>query len=215
MNKLLLIFGVLLFSCSSRPVSTEELAEGTFIFQDLDCGPLCDAIESVTPGLNGRHFSHVGLVQKVEDSTVVVEAISAGGVVRTPLQQFLSRVSDPSALVYMQLSPKHHNILPEAFAYIDSVMGTPYDDSYLMNNGKYYCSELLYDAFKFANAGKPFFQLHPMTFKQPGTPTYDPAWIAYYQELGEAIPEGQLGCNPGGLASGGKLELLAVEPFQP
>ena len=181
---------------------------GDFLFQDLDCGPLCDAIEAVTPGLGGRHFSHVGLVERRGDSLFVVEAISRGGVVRTPLAEFTGRVRSVGGepeFVRMRLAPKHAPLLPAALAFCDSVMGMPYDAAYRLDNGSYYCSELLYDAFRHAQGGTEVFALHPMTFRRPGTEEFDPAWVAYYDELGAPIPEGEPGCNPGGLATGGQL----------
>ena len=186
--------------------------EGDFLFQDLDCGPLCDAIEAVTPGLDGVHFSHVGLVDRVGDSLFVVEAISRGGVVRTPLASFLGRSVDSAgapAFVRMRLSPNLAPLLPRALAFCDSAMGTAYDDAYRLDNGRYYCSELLYEAFRHANGGREVFALHPMTFRRPGSRAFDPAWVAYYRALDLAIPEGEPGCNPGGLATGGRLVRVA------
>ena len=45
-----------------------NLQNGDFIFQNLDCGSLCDAIEQVTEGIYGMDFSHIGLVYKDGDS---------------------------------------------------------------------------------------------------------------------------------------------------
>lgn len=52
-----------------------DLHPGDLLFQDLDCGPLCDAIEAVTEGAGGRDFSHVGIVAAFGDTLAVVEAI--------------------------------------------------------------------------------------------------------------------------------------------
>lgn len=200
------IFSLLAAALASGSLAAQQ--PGDFLFQDLDCGPLCDAIESVTPALDGVHFSHVGLVERRGDSLVVVEAISRGGVVRTPLADFVGRAVDSSgrpSFVAMRLTPKLAPLLPAALAFCDSVMGTPYDAVYLLDNGAYYCSELLYDAFRHANGGREVFALHPMTFRRPGSEAFDPAWVEYYAALGVDIPEGLPGCNPGGLATGGRL----------
>jgi hypothetical protein len=47
-----------------------------------------------------------------------------------------------------------------------------------------------------------------MTFKDPSTGKTFPAWVDYYSELHTAIPEGQPGCNPGGISSSDKIEIL-------
>ena len=39
-----------------------QLRPGDLLFQDLDAGPLCDAIEKVTTGYRGANLTHVGVV---------------------------------------------------------------------------------------------------------------------------------------------------------
>ena len=48
----------------AQNIFVEEFAfkSGYLLFQDLDCGELCDAIKWVTKGVNGKEFSHLGLV---------------------------------------------------------------------------------------------------------------------------------------------------------
>jgi hypothetical protein len=87
-------------------------------------------------------------------------------------------------------------------------MGVLYDDQYLYDNGKYYCSELIYDAFKAANKNKPFFKLFPMTYKKPGSDAYFPAWKVYFEHLNMEVPEGKPGCNPGGISLSDKIDIL-------
>ncbi len=47
-----------------------------------------------------------------------------------------------------------------------------------------------------------------MTYKQPGTDSFFPAWVAYYKALGKPIPQGLPGCNPGGISKSDKLTVL-------
>ncbi len=206
-----LISLALALSCCLPPDSL-DYRSGDLLLQDLDCGPLCDAIESVTPRLDGRAFSHIGLVSVGPEGTVdVIEAISAGGVVATPLDSFLLRAVDGSGrpqIVQMRLRESYRHLVPEAIAFAKTQFGTPYDPVYLEGNGLYYCSELLYDAFRAANGGKPFFAQLPMTFKDPGTDAFNVAWVGYYKELGEPIPEGEPGCNPGTIAVDERLEVV-------
>ena len=67
--------------------------EGDLLFQDVDCGPMCKAIESVTKGINNANFSHIALVVKQSDKLFALEAVSQG-VVLTPINDFLSRSLD-------------------------------------------------------------------------------------------------------------------------
>jgi hypothetical protein len=107
-----------------------------------------------------------------------------------------------------RVKKQYTRFIKKAITFSVKQIGTPYDDAFLYYNKKYYCSELIYDAFLYANHNKPFFQLEPMTFKKPGSTEYFPVWVDYYQKLGVAIPEGKPGCNPGGLSRSDKIEIV-------
>ena len=76
-------------SCAEEKVD-EGLKAGDLIFQDLDCGPMCNAIEAVTEGVNGREFSHCAMVIEEHDTLKVIEAIGAA-VQITSMSDFLKR----------------------------------------------------------------------------------------------------------------------------
>ena len=181
------------------------LKDGDLLFQDMDCGPLCDAIEAVTEGYGGNDFSHMGLVYHRNDTIYIIEA--AGSAVRlTPLEKFRGYTNKP--MLVGRVKPGYSELAPAAIAFSLKQVGVPYDDEYVYDNGSYYCSELIYDAFLFANGGRPFFTLYPMTYKQPGTDDFFPAWTDYYKKLGKPIPEGLPGCNPGGISVSDKIEII-------
>lgn len=183
---------------------------GDLLFQDLDCGRLCDAIEKVTPPVHGKHFSHVGMVYVVQDSVWVIEAIDKD-VHLTPLDHFLQRRKDADGnpkVIIGRLKKAYSHLNARAIAFAVKQRGVPYDDDFLMNNGKYYCSELVYEAYKEANDKREFFNLYPMTYKDPATGKTDPAWKHYFKDLGEKIPEGRPGCNPGSIALSDAVEIV-------
>ena len=107
-----------------------------------------------------------------------------------------------------RVKKQYANLIPKAIDFSLKQLGVPYDTEYVYDNGSYYCSELIYDAFLFANGGKPFFKLYPMTYKQPGTNEFFPAWVEYYKAIGKEIPEGKPGCNPGGISTSDKIEII-------
>lgn len=179
---------------------------GDLIFQNLDCGDMCDAIEQVTEGYNGLKFSHVGLVNRIGKTVMVIEAVG-GGVRMIPVDSFLKRTSDK--MYVGRVKKQYTRFIKKAVTFSVKQIGKPYDDAFVYDNGKYYCSELIYDAFKYAFHNKPFFRLEPMTFKQPGSPDYFPVWISYYKKLGVPVPEGAPGCNPGGLSRSGQINIIA------
>lgn len=220
MNKtigiVLLLFCVLSAGQSSAQETnsnpkTFNYQNGDILFQDLDCGDLCTAIETVTEGVDGKSFSHLGLVYFQNDSAFVIEAIGKE-VQLTPIDAFVFRNSDEQGnpkIVVARLKPEFSALNKKALEFAVAQQGVPYDDAFLYDNGSYYCSELVYDAYKEANEGVPFFQLFPMTFKDPATKEMFPVWVTYYEKLKMPIPEGELGCNPGGLSRSEKIEVVA------
>jgi len=212
----IVVYIIFLFSAVTTNAQQSNLLphgsfkNGDIIFQDLDCGPLCDAIESVTAGYKGMHLSHIPIVEITNGSIQVIEAI--GNIVhKTPIDTFLNRIVDSNGkpkIIIGRLKSSYLKLLPKALAFCNKQLGKPYDDAFLPDNDKYYCSELLYDAFKYANRGKDFFFLQPMTFKDKITNDYFPAWINYFKALNMKIPEGIEGCNPAGIANDKKIRML-------
>jgi hypothetical protein len=80
--------------------------------------------------------------------------------------------------------------------------------TFLIGNDSYYCSELVYEAFRRANSGRPLFDLQPMTFKESGSDEPMAAWQAYFASLEAAIPEGCPGINPGSLSRSPLLTMV-------
>jgi hypothetical protein len=186
------------------------LQQGYILFQDLDCGPLCDAIEAVTRGYKGASFSHMGLVVKKESGIHVLEAIGAG-VVETPLEDFLGKSNDadgnPKVMV-ARVKKEYQHLIQGVIEHKNKYLGLPYNDPFILNDSTYYCSQLIHTLFKNANRGQDFFELMPMTFKEPGSDKYFEVWVDYYKELNCEIPEGEPGLNPGGMSCSDKLEAI-------
>ncbi len=202
---LIVIFVTFLVSCTRHYIPKT----GDLLFQDLDCGELCDAIEKVTSGYEGRNFSHVGIVAVENDSTFVYEAIGPG-VIRTGLDKFMNRSRDVNGnpkVLAGRIDKKYEFTIPKAVDVCRKLLNKPYDDVFDLNNQSYYCSELVYFAFQ-DSAGNKLFDISPMTFKDPATGKTFPAWENYYKELGKPIPEGQPGLNPGGISRSEKIRIV-------
>lgn len=183
-------------------LTVDDLRTGDLLFQDLDCGPLCDAIERVTPGYRGAEVTHVGLVVMEPDGVVVIEAIGAA-VQETPIAQFLGRTLDaggqPKVFV-SRLRWRHRALIPEAVVAARGLVGRPYDDRFGAGTDALYCSELVLTAWTVANAGEAVLSPVSMTFRDPETAEIFPPWQAYFDQMGLAVPEGEPGSNPGALS---------------
>ncbi len=201
----ILILLSLLFSACHKH---EILQEGDILFQDLDCGPVCDAIESTTNGYENDNISHCAIVIKEGENFFVIEAY--GRVKKTPLKEFLDRSRDKNGnpkVIAGRLKKQYRKYIPKAIVKAFELIGKPYDEYFELNNGKYYCSELIYDIFLDKN-NKHIFGLSKMTFKNPKTKKIDSIWKKYFLKLGIAVPEGELGCNPANYSRSDKIEIF-------
>ena len=200
--KIVILFLISLSVFAQRNV---KLKTGDIIFQSMNCD-LCKAINAVTEGFDGKDFSHLGMIYIKNDSTFVIEA-AGKNVKLTPLEVFKTYTTE--TMYVGRLKRKYRKYIPKAIDFSLLQMGVPYDEAYLYDNGSYYCSELIYDAFLSAYE-KPFFELTPMTFKEPNSNDYFQVWIDYYENLKIEIPEGELGCNPGGISTSDKLKIIGI-----
>jgi len=186
--------------------------DGDLLFQDLDDGPLCDAIETVTQGFEGARFSHVGMVAWGPEGCTVIQAGSRG-VNIVPLKEFLSRSCDEhgrAKVVLGRLKPPYRNAIAPALAKARALVGTPYDGDFLLNNGKYYCSELVYECYLDPISREHLFAVQPMTFRPSGSDQPMEAWREYFAHKKMPIPEGEPGCNPGGISRSDKIEIIGA-----
>ena len=207
MRKLYFIFFICFTSCNSSDNNDFQLQIGDILFQDLDSSPLCDAIEIVTPGYNNNNFSHIGIIVELgdpncinpnyiyEDNIRVLEAIP-NKVTTTKLDSFLNRSIDSNEkpkVIVGRLKKRYQYSIFDAVNFLKSKIGVEYDHYFIKDNNKYYCSELIYEAFEKDSV----FRLYPMTFADPISNNTMNLWQEYYNELETKIPEGEPGINPG------------------
>lgn len=193
---------ILSFSLLSLRAQDSTFKDGDLVFADIDCGELCDAIEAGTTGVKGQKFSHVGIIYRMGDSVLVVEAIGEK-VQMSRYYQFKARTTKP--IYHARIHEYYKPIIPAVMDFVLNQLNVPYDDEFKYDNGKYYCSEFIYDAFRVANHYEPVFDLEPMTFKQPGIDVFYPAWVKHFKKLKIPIPEGEAGISPAGLSKSNKL----------
>lgn len=210
----LFFIGVFSLGCGRGPLGQAgsfELEPGDLLFQDSDCGPMCEAIEKVTTGYKGANFTHVGIAAKNADGDIVViEAVSAGVKV-TDLDAFLNRSTDDEGkpkVVVGRLKKRYRHLIAPAIEASLELKGKPYDKVFAIDNDAYYCSELVYVAFLKANGGEPVFKLQPMTFNDPDTEELFSVWKDYYADLGVPVPQGRPGLNPGGISRSPVLNIV-------
>ena len=196
---MLLIISFVAVHASKTPYF--QLLPGDLLFQDLDCGTLCDGIDKVTYGVRNTYMSHVGIVISTQGAEPqIIEAIGEG-VIKTSLSSFLHRSHDENGyprVVVGRLANPYKHLIPEAIVAAKGELGKPYNTTFYPNDGEsQYCSQLIYDIFKIANHDKPIFHLQKMDFKIPGTSLIVKEWSEYFKRLHAKVPQGMLGNNPG------------------
>jgi hypothetical protein len=192
-----------LFACT-QPAPKIKLQSGDLLFRGATSGQLSEAIDKVTQTSGATHFSHVGLAEVSDSGIVVLHASPEGGTCVVSLDEFLHPEGDSVMVVAYRLKAEWKKTIPAALTKAKQLLDKPYNFSYILSDTAHYCSEFVYLAF----AADSVFTLEPMTFKDPVTGNFPPAWVEYYQKMGLEIPEGQPGCNPNGMAASTKLERI-------
>ena len=201
---ILLSLSLINLFASAQPASKIKLQSGDLLFREKSSENISEAIDRVTQTSEATHFSHVGLVEVTDTGVVVLHAYPEGGTCVVSLNEFLHPKGDSVRVIAYRIKKNWHPAIPVALKKAHQMLGKPYNFSYIMSDTAHYCSEFIYRTF----AANSVFKLEPMTFKDPKTGTFPPAWVKYYQKMGIEIPEGKPGCNPNGLAASERLEKL-------
>jgi len=183
-----------------------QLQTGDLLFCTSTSGELSRAIDQATQTIHQTHFDHVGIVEVDKDTVRVIHAAPKKGVCREFISQFLASDNGQVVPTVYRLKAKYQKAIPAAIQNARKYVGQTYNYTYKLNEKGFYCSEFIYVIF----TGDSIFTLNPMTFKNPETGRTIPGWINHYQKLGIPVPEGEPGCNPNGLATSEKLEIIGV-----
>ena len=188
-----LLFVVAMTACNKAPY---EPYKGDLLFVvGEESSEFSEAITKSTAHHEMLKYDHVAIVDVVGDSACVVEASSRGGVVVTPWNEFMESAKMADGRVGVVV--KRVNVAVDVDAAVKIArahLGEEYDWSFRSDNGKMYCSELVYESY-LDNNGQHLFDANPMSFRdaEGNLPQF---WIDLYSRLGEEVPEGVDGTNP-------------------
>ena len=171
------------------------------------CGTGLKNGDLVFVGENGSAFSSA-IAESTSDSEGISWVHVGNGVRRLPLAGFVAE-QDGAVLKYMRL--KTDFAADEAIARAKSRIGEPYDWYYLPDNGRCYCSELIYDSY-LDESGAHIFPAESMSFRDADgqMPQF---WIDLFAALGCEVPEGEKGTNPDSMAESGLLYEVFLDQF--
>ena len=145
-----LVLAMLYASACTSDNKDVKIQTGDLLFQQWDSSDFAKAINAVTEGADGVDYAHIGLVLSLDDTLKVLEAVTGDGVVLRPLDAFLkaSLTADSLPRVAIgRLKKDYSSFIPKINEWALSKVGMPYDTLFIYGNDKYYCSELIYDAF--------------------------------------------------------------------
>jgi hypothetical protein len=209
-NLLIIVSFLVHSSFAQEQLKRTDLKAGDFLFQDLGGGDLSNAIKKVTPHYNGHYFSHVGMLTDYNGSLVVIESFD--NIADTvSIEKFAQRTME--TILGGRLKKEYQLLTMQASEEVKKYRGIKYDEKYLPDSNQLYCAELIYYVFKSVNQQQDFFNMQPMTFKDPETRELFPGWINYYKNYFQMeVPEGEMGINPGLLINDKRLDVFQLKP---
>lgn len=187
-----------------------EPRNGDMLFRVGEESQMGEAIREATDRGAALPFTHAAIVEVRDGRCMVIEACSHG-VVRTDLETFLShaaRIGGRPAVAVCRLREEFggQQAADAAVARAAEFIGQPYDYSFLPDNGRMYCSELLYECYLDLQ-GEHIFTARPMNFRSPdgSMPQF---WSELFESFGEPVPEGVPGTNPADMFAEPGIELV-------
>lgn len=197
-----------LFSCSTqKTISETKLQNGDLIFVEAKQENISGAINRVTQKSKAENFDHVGIIEKAEDGIFVLHASPKLGSNRQSFDEFYEKnLESNQKMVVYRLKKAHQNSVETAIAKAKTLLGKPYNWSYVLNEESYYCSDFVERAFR-ENA---VFEHIPMDFKNPETGRIDDFWIDFYKKFDMEVPQDKPGTNPNQQAGSDKLSRIGA-----
>ncbi len=214
-----LLFVLIIASCSKKITSPKipekhettpivqvhQLKNGDIVFIGAENEGLSGAIKNATYNPNSFNFDHVGMIERTKDSIFVLHAAPKGGSQREVLMNFYrTQKTKDNSIIIFRLKKEVQFSIPSAIATAKSMLGKPYNWTYILNEEEYYCSDFIERAFR----KDSIFEHIPMNFKNKTTGTFDQYWIDLYRNKNLEIPQDQPGTNPNQLSTSPKLTLV-------
>lgn len=201
MRTLLLLLALLVPSLAAA-VPSVQVQEGDLVFVTASRTGLSGAIDEATARVDTPGFDHVGLVAVTDGRSTVLHADTQGSR-EQPLTAFLDEAHGRGRqVVVYRLAPAQRATIPEAIATARSLLGKPYNATYLQSENSLYCSDLIERAFR-AHA---VFALQPMNFRNTKTGEMPAYWTAFFARHGMPVPQGAPGTNPNDMAASPVLQ---------
>ena len=205
MKKLIFILSILaLLNSCKRPLSPRD---GDLLFCIADSSDFSRSIVESTRSHSELQFDHVAIFRFLEGEPKVLEASPSQGVRLISLAEFYA--NSPAGLVCLR--PCGKTDIPASLQRAMGHLGEEYDWHFKKDNGKMYCSELIYESYV-QKDGRPLFEEVPMSFRD-NSGEIPEFWVKLFEGFGEEIPKGEAGSNPNGLAASKNLKYIDINQY--
>ncbi|SHH72082.1 Permuted papain-like amidase enzyme, YaeF/YiiX, C92 family [Chryseobacterium oranimense] len=205
LSRIIFFVTILLLQYCAPQSQYGKLRNGDLLFVTAKETGLSGAINNVTQKQKEASFDHIGIVEIANNHWYVLHAAPKGGSQKQELKSFLTDQSDDGQKVMIyRLKPEYQKSIPAALKKAESMLGKPYNFNYILDESSYYCSDYIERSFREDH----IFKLEPMTFIDPKTGKTNEFWTEFYKKKNLKVPQGELGCNPNGLAASDKLDKI-------
>jgi hypothetical protein len=199
------IFAFLIIISGCKNSVSSRLKNGDLLFVTAKESGLSGAINNVTQKQKNASFDHIGILQKDKTGIFVLHAAPKGGSQKQNLDEFLKdQANDEQKVVVYRLKSEFQKTIPDAIEKANAMLGKPYNFNYILEENSYYCSDYIERSFR----KNHIFKLEPMTFVDPKIGKINAFWEEFYAKKNLKVPEGELGCNPNGLAASDKIQRI-------
>ncbi|MDV7757642.1 YiiX/YebB-like N1pC/P60 family cysteine hydrolase [Liquorilactobacillus mali] len=155
-------------------------------------------VKAVTRPQPRKNYTHVGVLEHGLEGLFVLHATPTKGCIRESLTDFLN---DQQSIDVYRL--KNSNIDHEsAIQHGKTLLGEPYNSSFIAEQPGYYCSEFVCALYK------DIFAQTPMSFGPNGSIL--PEWHSYYKKINLPIPNGLPGSSPNSLLNQGITDFITT-----
>lgn len=179
---------------------------GDLVFCVAGTEGMSSAVAASTAWGDSVKFDHVAIVAVNEGIPYIIEATSSAGVRCIPWEEFLETSSGGGRRGAVVMRVNTEFPLDKAIDRAMECIGQEYDWHFLPDNGKLYCSELVWECYRWDD-GSRLFSASPMNFRdsEGNMPEF---WTALFEKFGEPVPEGVPGTNPNDMSKSPELTFV-------
>lgn len=187
-------------------VQAAQVQEGDLLFVTAGSSGLSGAIDEATRRAGAPSFDHVALVARDATGLQLLHADNEGSR-EQPFSGFVADARGKGRQIHVyRLKPPQRRAIADAIAKARTLLGKPYNHTYVQSEDSYYCSDFIERAFR----AHQVFQTQPMNFRNQDTGQFPAHWVAFYGSRGMPVPQGEPGTNPNDMAAAPVLEYVGL-----